>query len=155
MPLKSLELKIPPPVVALLAAAAMWWVALRTPVLPLPSTIRHAAAIGIAALGCACDLAGLHAFRRARTTINPMRPAATRSLVSSGIYRFTRNPMYVGLLLFLTAWGVWLSSGWALLLVVAFAGYINRFQIVPEEKVLAQLFGPAYDAFKARVRRWL
>jgi len=155
MSLQSLELKIPPPVVALLTGAAMWWVASHTPVLSLPPAFHHVAAIGIAAMGCACDIAGLFAFRRARTTINPMKPAASRSLVCSGIYRLTRNPMYVGLLLFLMAWGVFLSSAWALLLVAVFVGYITRFQIVPEEKILAQRFGPAYDAYTAKVRRWL
>ena len=155
MSLKSLELKIPPPVVALLTAGAMWWVAAHTPALPLPPVFRHVASIVVALLGCACDLAGLLAFRRAHTTINPMKPTASRVLVTSGIYRFTRNPMYVGLLLFLTAWGIYLSSGWALLLVAGCAGYLNRFQVVPEEKVLAELFGLKYDAYKARVRRWL
>lgn len=155
MSLTSFELRIPPPVAALVTAAAMWWVASHTPALPLSPVVCHAAAICIAALAGICDLAALFAFRRAHTTINPMRPAATRALVTSGIYRLTRNPMYVGLTLFLTAWGMYLSSGWALLPVALFVGYIHRFQIVPEEKVLAELFGTAYDAYRARVRRWL
>ncbi len=155
MTLQFLELKIPPPLVALLAATAMWWVAGHTPVLPLSPAFCRVAAIAIASLGAACDSAGLIAFLRSRTTINPMRPAATRALVTSGIYRFTRNPMYVGLLLFLTAWGIFLSSGWALLAAPLCGGYLTRFQVVPEEKVLAERFGSAYDAYRARVRRWL
>ena len=77
------------------------------------------------------------------------------TLVTTGIYRFTRNPMYVGLFFVLLAWAVFLSSAWALVGPVAFMQYINRFQIVPEERVLATMFGATYAEYKARVRRWL
>jgi protein-S-isoprenylcysteine O-methyltransferase Ste14 len=101
------------------------------------------------------SLAGIVSFRRARTTVNPMKPEAATSLVSSGIYRITRNPMYVGLLFVLVAWAAGLSSAWSMLEPLAFFLYIGRFQITPEERVLSQLFGAEYSAYKARVRRWL
>jgi protein-S-isoprenylcysteine O-methyltransferase Ste14 len=100
-------------------------------------------------------VAGVLAFRRARTTINPTQPQLTSSLVSSGIYTVTRNPMYVGLLLVLVAWAIVLSSAWALLGPVAYFFYIGRFQIAPEERALATLFGAEYAAYTSRVRRWL
>ena len=94
-------------------------------------------------------------FRRARTTVNPLKPETSAALVSTGVYSFTRNPMYLGMALALFAWAVYLSSVWSLLGPVLFALYITRFQIVPEERVLDGLFGASFAAYKKRVRRWL
>jgi protein-S-isoprenylcysteine O-methyltransferase Ste14 len=121
----------------------------------VPSALRLAAAAAIGLVGIGFSAAGVLAFRRARTTVNPTTPEKATALVSSGAYRITRNPMYVGLAWVLVAWAVFLSSGWALLGVVAFVLYIGRFQIAPEERALAQLFGSEYAAYRARVRRWL
>lgn len=153
--MQALELRIPPPVVALLLAIAMWGISrFFTPaVVPWPARVLIAAVIALPGLGIAAS--GAVAFRRAKTTVNPMKPEATSSLVTSGIYRFTRNPMYVGLLCLLTAWAVLLGAPLAFVGPVIFVPYINRFQIVPEERALAALFGTDYAAYKARVRRWL
>jgi len=153
--MQALELKIPPPAVAVLLAGAMWGISLVAPLVEVPAFIRVAAAVTIALAGGGFSLAGVISFRRARTTVNPMKPETTSSLVCSGIYRVTRNPMYVGLLLVLVAWAVFLSSAWALLGPLAFVLYINRFQIAPEERVLSAMFGTGYSAYKSRVRRWL
>ena len=155
MTMQALELKIPPPVVALLMALGMWGIARYVPAWEAPDRVRQALAIALAAIGAGFDLAGLVAFRRARTTINPMKPRSASSLVDSGVYRVTRNPMYVGLVFFLCAWAAYLWSPWALLGPVAFAAYISRFQIAPEERALSTLFGAEYSAYMARVRRWL
>jgi protein-S-isoprenylcysteine O-methyltransferase Ste14 len=95
------------------------------------------------------------AFRRARTTISPVKASAASSLVTTGVYRFTRNPMYLGLLLTLLAWAAFLFNPVALLFVPIFVLYINRFQIKPEERTLSALFGGEYGAYQERVRRWL
>lgn len=153
--MQALELKIPPPLVALLVAIAMWLVAPFVPLLELPSIARKSVAVAIALAGGAFDIAGTLSFRRARTTVNPMRPNSASALVSSGVYGVTRNPMYVGLLFILVSWAVFLSSAWALLGPLAFYLYIARFQIAPEERVLSELFGDEYLAYKAKVRRWL
>jgi len=153
--LRTLELKIPPPAVAVFAAIVMWGVSRATPSWEIPALARIGVALAIAAIGVAFSVSGVIAFRRAKTTINPTTPEAASSLVSSGAYRATRNPMYVGLLLVLVAWAVFLSSGWALPGPLVFAAYIRRFQITPEERVLSALFGTEYSAYKARVRRWL
>ncbi len=87
--------------------------------------------------------------------MNPIKPGAASSLVSSGVYRFTRNPMYLGLSVTLLGWAVFLSNWLALLAVPVFVLYINRFQIDPEERVLSSLFGAEYAAYKEKVRRWL
>jgi protein-S-isoprenylcysteine O-methyltransferase Ste14 len=153
--LKALELKIPPPVVALLLALAMWQLAALGPALPWPEGTRRGVALALALLGASFDFAGLIAFLRRHTTINPLAPRKTTALVTTGIYRFTRNPMYVGLVMFLTAWAVWLGAAWPLLGPVVFVLYITRFQIQPEERVLTTLFCEAYTAYTRRVRRWI
>ena len=153
--MSSLELKIPPPAVALLICAAMWVLCLFTPVLDVSMFDRVMAAFVIASIGGVIALTGVAGFRRAKTTLNPTQPQTTSSLVTTGIYRYTRNPMYVGVLLVIVGWAAFLSSLWALLGPIAFALYITRFQIVPEERVLAGLFGADYMAYRSLVRRWL
>ncbi len=153
--MKALELKIPPPVVALLAAAAMWGIARFAPTVDLPQSFRVGAAIACALAGVGIDIVALVSFARAGTTFNPMKVEKTSALVCSGVYRLTRNPMYLGSVLMLVAWAVYLSSAWALLGPVAFVLYMNRFQIAPEERTLASKFGDDYAAYRAKVRRWL
>jgi len=152
---RALELKIPPPAVALLVALAMWGISLATSRIEVSAVPRIAAAILLSVVGFGIAIAGVLAIRRARTTTNPLKPEAATSLVTSGIYHFTRNPMYLGLCFVLLAWAVFLSSAWAFLGPVAFALYIGRFQIAPEEKVLSKLFGPAFAEYQSKVRRWL
>jgi protein-S-isoprenylcysteine O-methyltransferase Ste14 len=153
--LLALELRIPPPAVAALIAGAMWGIAWMAPVLEVPAFVRKAVALTFVLAGAVFDVAAFISFRRARTTVNPMKPEKTSSFVSSGIYGVSRNPMYVGLLFILVAWAVFLSSAWALLGPVAFVLYINRFQIAPEERALSAMFGADYFAYRSRVRRWL
>jgi len=149
-----LELKVPPPVVALCLAFLMWFApSLGQPEVPLQ--VRVGMALVLVLIGLSISIAGMVAFRRARTTINPVKASAASSLVTTGVYRFTRNPMYLGLLLTLLAWAVFLFNPVALLFVPIFVLYINRFQIKPEEQVLSSLFGAEYMAYKGQVRRWL
>jgi protein-S-isoprenylcysteine O-methyltransferase Ste14 len=151
----ALELRIPPPAVTALVAVIMWGISRLTLPLEVPGLIRVVVAVVLVLTGACIGIAGVVAFRRGKTTINPMRPQTTSALISSGIYRFSRNPMYVGILFALVAWAIFLSSAWAMLGPVAFVLYINRFQIEPEECVLAGMFGAAYADYKSAVRRWL
>jgi protein-S-isoprenylcysteine O-methyltransferase Ste14 len=151
----TLELRIPPPVVGAIVAAAMWG-ATTGGAAPAPLSVLQmgvCAALGLAGVGF--DVAGLLAFRASRTTINPLTPQRSRALVTSGVYRLTRNPMYVGMALLLSAWAVALGSPWAAAGPLAFVLYITRWQIRPEERVLQALFGPDYADYCQRVRRWL
>lgn len=154
--MQALELKLPPVLVTLLAAWAMWLSSPGVPSLTAPGA-RGKAAVGacLAASGIAFALAGVVEFRRSRTTVDPTRPASTSNLVASGVYRFSRNPMYVGMLLVLAGWAVFLWCLPALLWLPAFVLYMNRFQIVPEERVLSARFGSAYATYLRSVRRWL
>jgi protein-S-isoprenylcysteine O-methyltransferase Ste14 len=154
-PMNALELIIPPPLLALLVGVGMWGLALHTPEVLLPTIARLAGAATVALVGGAFSLAGLVAFRRAKTTVNPMKPEFASSLVSGGVYRFTRNPMYVGLLFVLIGWAIFLAAPWSLLGPCFFVVYIGRFQIEPEERVLARMFGSEFVSYQGRVRRWL
>jgi len=149
-----LELKIPPPAVALVVALAMWGISgvMRFDMLLLP---RVAGALAIAVAGAGIALSGARAFRRARTTISPLKPDAASSLVTSGVFRYTRNPMYLGICLVLVAWALYLSSAAAFLGPVVFVVYITRFQIMPEERVLAGIFGATFADYRIRTRRWV
>ena len=153
--MSSLEVKIPPPAVAVAIAVAMWGASRLAPWLELPSALRLGAAAAILLVGIGFSAGGVIAFRRAQTTLNPTKPEQASSLVRSGVYRVTRNPMYVGLLCVLVAWAVFLSSAWALLGLVTFVLYIGHFQIAPEERALVKLFGSEYADYQAKVRRWL
>jgi protein-S-isoprenylcysteine O-methyltransferase Ste14 len=153
--MQFLELRIPPPIAAALFGAVMWRISLVAPSLGVPLLVQFWLAPAIALVGVALTVSGAIAFRRAKTTINPTKPAAASSLVLSGVYGVTRNPMYVGLVLVLVAWALFLSSWLTLVGPLLFAVYIQRFQIVPEERALSAAFGAEYSAYKARVRRWI
>ncbi len=153
--LQTLELKVPPVLVAAAFAGAMWLVASRLPGLGLPLPMRVAVGLLLAAVGAAVGLAGVAVFRRRRTTVDPTRPERATALVGEGIYRHTRNPMYLGLALGLTGWAWWLSNAAALALVAGCVAWLDRLQIEPEERALRQKFGAEFDRYAARVRRWI
>ena len=153
--MRALEHKIPPPIVAALIATAMWGISSLPPALPLAPALRQLLAAALAMVGVTFDLLGLLAFRRSRTSINPMKPGKASALVTGGVYQVTRNPMYVGLALLLAAWAVHLSTLWPFLGPALFVLYMNRFQIGPEERVMRDKFGEQYAAYAGRVRRWL
>ncbi len=152
---RVLELKVPPPLVFAVLAAAMYLLAKFLPAL----TIRLPARGLLAALpllaGAAVGVAGLLAFRRAGTTVDPLHPHAAQRLVTAGVYRHTRNPMYLGLLLGLVAWAVWLANLAACVVPPLLVLYLGRFQIAPEERALEARFGAGFLAYRNAVRRWL
>jgi protein-S-isoprenylcysteine O-methyltransferase Ste14 len=153
--MSSLELKVPPPFVALLFGVLMWLAPSLGGGVDVSFGNRIGVAVVVASIGVVIGFAAMGSFRRAKTTMNPTKPSATASLVTRGVFRFTRNPMYLSLVLYLVAWAVYLSNRVALLLVPVFVLYVNQFQIKPEERALSALFGPEYASYQARVRRWL
>lgn len=153
--MKMLETKIPPPLIAIVIGMAMWLLA-RTYVAPDAGiSLRQVAAILVALSGLMCDLLGAVSFRKVKTTVNPMAPEKSSALVSTGIYQYSRNPMYLGMALLLLAWAIYLAFSWSFLGVFVFMLYITRFQIIPEERAMEKRFGQEYLAYKAKVRRWL
>ena len=153
--MRFLESKVPPPAVALVTAVLMWLTSRSLPSLAFVFPAVNLLAVGLAAIGLMVAVSGVVTFRRARTTLNPTKPDAASSLVNWGIYKITRNPMYLGLLLVLIAWGIFLSNWLAFLFLPVFVAYINRYQIVPEEQALTSLFAREFGAYQSRVRRWL
>ena len=145
--------KIPPVIVVLFFAGIMALIA-HYSVIDFTVFVAYLAA-SLVILGCASCVAGVVSFKLAKTTVNPNKPEQASKLVTSGIYRISRNPMYLGFAFILAGWGVWLSSVWAMLGVIGFIGYLTLFQIMPEERALTKLFGDEFTIYKARVRRWL
>jgi len=150
-----LELKVPPPIAALLVGVIMRLVASLVAPVEVPFAARVGVAVALACVGLGLGVSAMVAVWRAKTTMNPTTPSATSALVTSGAFRFTRNPMYLSLLLYLLAWGVYLSNLLALPFLPVFVLYITQFQIRPEERALSSLFGQEYAAYRERVRRWL
>jgi protein-S-isoprenylcysteine O-methyltransferase Ste14 len=150
-----LELKVPPLVLVLVLAGAMWFAAMQLPSFAITLPWRHGLAVTISSVGILLILAGAYAFQKAKTTVNPTKPAAASSIVTSGVYRFSRNPMYIGFLLVLIGWATFLSHTLPFLLLPVYVAYMNRFQISPEERALSAKFGDEYKTYKQAVRRWL
>jgi protein-S-isoprenylcysteine O-methyltransferase Ste14 len=151
----SLSLKIPPLLLVGLFALAM---TLGNSVLPLPllnTAYNQPFALLLLTLSMSLIAAGIGSFRKAQTTINPTQPNNTSQLVTTGIYRWSRNPMYVGFMMVLIAWGIVLANPLTFLGVIGFYGYMNYFQIAPEEEALQNIFGEAFTQYCAKVRRWL
>jgi protein-S-isoprenylcysteine O-methyltransferase Ste14 len=152
---ERLELRLPPVALALICLAAMWGISCMLPSLDVDLPCRGLVSAVLGTLGVAIGLAGVLAFRRSRTTVDPTHPGRASALVGSGIYRVTRNPMYVALALGLAAAGIWFSNVPAMLVVPIFIAWITRLQIIPEERALRARFGAGYEHYAARVRRWL
>jgi protein-S-isoprenylcysteine O-methyltransferase Ste14 len=154
----SLELRIPPVAVVLLCAGVMVAMERVLPTAVMLSQIE--APLGLlagflAATGIVVAILGALAFRRAGTTVDPRYPDRASQLVVSGVYRVTRNPMYLGMLLCLAALAVYLRSPSAGLLLPLFVAYMNRFQIRAEERAMRDRFGAIYERYAASVRRWI
>ncbi|MBK9136120.1 MAG: isoprenylcysteine carboxylmethyltransferase family protein [Betaproteobacteria bacterium] len=150
-----LDLRIPPLLLwavfaAAIAAAAHW-----LPALNVPFSGQRVLAVALGVAGIAVALAGVVAFKRAKTTVNPLAPERARQVVATGVYRFTRNPMYLGLAATLLGLAVWWASLAGLVLVAVFSGWMTRGQIRREEAALLARFGDGYADYMARVRRWL
>jgi len=151
----ALEARIPPPLVGLIMGAVAWLASAASSPTPVAYPLRLAGAVVLVLLGLGIAGAGVRAVRRAQTTLNPLKPETTSALVSSGIYGYTRNPMYLGMATWLLAWSAWLGTPLGLIGPVLFVLYMNRFQIAPEERALGGIFGAEFAAYQARVRRWL
>lgn len=153
--MKALELKLPPLPLALGFGILMWAIDRWLLVQSDRSVVRTAMALAIFAIALVVLVAAIVSFRKARTTVDPMHPDAASVIVTAGIYRYSRNPMYLAFLLALIAWAVYLGNVVAALVPLIFVVYMNRFQISPEERALRTRFGASYEAYLRMARRWL
>jgi protein-S-isoprenylcysteine O-methyltransferase Ste14 len=150
-----LETKLPPVALTLLLAVVAWFLAYVFPLASLNFAFQALFAACFLVTGAAISLAGVYAFRVSHTTVNPTTPNGTTSLVTSGVYRYTRNPMYVGFGLALLAVVVYLGSIASSLVLPLYVVYMNRFQIRPEERMLLEKFGEPFATYLRNGRRWL
>ena len=134
-------------------ALLMWLVAF--PALEFTLPLRELIAAAFFVAGLIVGVSAVLGFRRAKTTLNPLAPEQASALVVRGIFRWTRNPMYLAMLLVLIAWACVVSNLAALAILPLFVAYLNRFQIVPEERALQARFGSEFEQYKRTVRRWL
>ncbi|MBA4419180.1 MAG: isoprenylcysteine carboxylmethyltransferase family protein [Syntrophus sp. (in: bacteria)] len=153
--MNRLELKIPPVVVFLIFALVMQLVSSQIPAFNFYFSLRLPVAMILSLIGGIWAVPGIVSFIKSHTTVSPTKPESTSMLVTRGVYRLSRNPMYLGLLFVLAAWAVWLSNLFAFIFLPAFVLYMNRFQILPEERALQAKFGSGFNAYTMKVRRWL
>lgn len=153
--MRSLETKVPPVVLTAVLGIAAWVLAMYFPSVGTSFKGQYALAGLCFVAGAAFSVLGVKAFRDHKTTVNPTVPESTSQVVTTGVYRYTRNPMYVGFGFFLLAAVLFLGSLASLLVVPIYVVYMTRFQIKPEERVLLAKFGAPYGEYLAAVRRWL
>lgn len=149
-----LELKIPAPIIAAITMVLMCLTHLLLPLVTLSTQTRLIVSVVSLISGLSIALAGIIQFRLAKTTVEP-NPKGTTALVTTGVYRYTRNPMYLGLVICLIGFAGFLNSLYSLIWVIAFVCYLTRFQIIPEEKALMNKFPDAYQTYRHNTRRWI
>jgi protein-S-isoprenylcysteine O-methyltransferase Ste14 len=133
----------------------MWLASRATDGYAMAEWLRRPLALILMTVGTGLIVAARAALNQAGTTWHPTQPSLTKTLVTSGVYGFSRNPTYLGMQIVLLSWAVVLTSPTAVLVSVFFAVYIDRFQIRPEEMTLAVLLGQEYGDYMQRVRRWV
>jgi protein-S-isoprenylcysteine O-methyltransferase Ste14 len=153
--MQKLENRIPPPIVLILSLMIMRLLAEIESANSFDFELKLWLASLLVLIGLALMLAGVARFRKAQTTIDPLDPEKAKHLVVAGVFRLSRNPMYLGMALIAIAWAIYLANPWSFIGVLGFVLFINRFQITPEERAMDNLFGDQYAKYKATVRRWL
>ena len=146
---------VPPPVVVAIVGVVMWAIDRKLEFGKFESALQAPVAGVLLIAGLILMSVAVASFFAAKTTVNPLRPSRASSLVTTGIFRMSRNPIYLGDVLVLAALAVWLGNVVNFVLIVPFVWYVNRFQIIPEERALTERFGEGYAAYCSRVRRWL
>jgi protein-S-isoprenylcysteine O-methyltransferase Ste14 len=150
-----MKLLIPPPLQALVCAGLVYLIARHVPEFGFSFPFQSYVAMALTLAGVSIDLASVARFFQRGTTVSPVSPGKSTTLVTDGLYRFSRNPMYLGLALILTGFAVWMGNFGGFLIVPCFIWYVTRFQIVPEEEMLIEKFGLEYADYCSRVGRWL
>lgn len=150
-----MKLRVPPPLIGLSIALLMWWIARLSGAALWPGGVPRFFGGTVMALGLVIDLISVAKFFQEKTTVNPLSPGKSTALVTSGLYRFSRNPMYLGMLLILIGWACIIGSLFSVPLLALFVVAINELQIKPEEAILETLFPEDYPAYCQRVRRWI
>ena len=148
-----MKTRIPPPILALLMIGL---VNLSSLLIGSVSFDHQASSsVLLVIVGLSCALPSFRLFARNKTTISPFTPSETSVLITEGMYRYSRNPMYLGLLLLIIAATIWFGTWFGIIISLFFILLINILQIIPEEEALLQIFGEEYLEYKKKVRRWI
>lgn len=145
--------KIPPPIVTLICALIIYFSSLFFPSYTFP--LFNALSILILGSGLLLIFFAVKSFKKAQTTINPLQPDLASLLVTEGVFKYSRNPMYLGMLFILIFISLRFNLIGGSLVALGFVIYITKYQIVPEEIAMVKLFNDKFIAYKSRVRRWL
>lgn len=153
--LQKLETTVPPALLFGICSGIIWLISNNTDQSGLQPILKYGGTGLFLLLGAISGMGGIIFFKRAKTTVDPLQPEKASALVTTGIYQVTRNPMYLGLAFGLVAVAFWFGSVWSLSVIPVFILYMNRFQIIPEERALEKKFGEEFKAYKSKVRRWV
>ena len=148
-----MKTKIPPPIIALVMIVIIYLSSLI--IEPITFGYQTLISIFVAVVGLACAIPSFRLFAKHKTTISPFTPSETTTLVTDGMYRYSRNPMYLGLVLLNIAATIFFGTWLGVIIVVAFIFLLNLLQIIPEEEALIDIFGEEYIDYKKKVRRWI
>ena len=146
-----MKTKIPPPILALVMIVLIYLSSFFIE----STTINYQGSLSVLVLilGLACAIPSFKLFARYKTTISPLKPSDTTVLVTEGMYRYSRNPMYLGLLLLTISSTIWFGTWFGIIINILFIFLINFLQFIPEEEALLEIFGEEYEEFKKNVRR--
>ena len=150
-----MKLLIPPPFQALFFSIIMWLISRQFLNANFSLNGINIFAFVFLIIAVMLLILSINKFRQVGTTISPLKPNKTSSLINSGIYRYTRNPMYLGLLLMLFSIALFLKNFISFLIIPLFMLFITKNQILPEEEALEKIFGGEYKNYKKKVRRWI
>ena len=148
-----LNTKIPPPIVAILFAVMIFYFSDSFAYVDIPFKIYIS--LFFVLLGFFITFSSARNFKKKETTVNPIKPEEASQLVTDGFFKITRNPMYLGMLLFLLGLSIYNGLIVGLVFLPLFVGYITFFQIIPEERAMIKIFGEDYKAYMKKVRRWI
>jgi len=146
----SLDTKIPPPIVTIIILLIIY-------LFDLNEYNLNTDIISIITLfiGLIFIISAVIQFINRKTTVNPTKPHKTSTLVITGTYKITRNPMYLGMLLIIISFALYNASIISIILIPLFIFYINKFQIEPEEFEMRKKFGKEYEDYCKKVDRWI
>ena len=148
-----MKTKIPPPIIALGCIIINY---LSTYLInPISFPISEIIGGLILLVGIATTVSAILLFKNYKTTVNPMRPEESTTLVTTGIFSITRNPMYFGLFFVIFSTVLFFGSWFGIIILMFFIWYITNFQIIPEEEAMEKLFGNKYDEYRQNIRRWI
>lgn len=145
--------RIPPPIVTLIFALLSFWLANYFP--KLAFNYQGLLSLLMVLIGLTIIVIGVKTFHKNDTTINPLNPSEASNLVTEGVFSFTRNPMYLGMVIILLGVSIYNGVYIGVIILPCFIFYITEFQIKPEEKAMEEIFAGDYTDYLKRVRRWL